>query len=190
MTVVALKKPKAETDALASGLLDDFKKLTVKQRSFITHYAITRNGVEAAKMAGYTGDYMTLAQTASQNLKNPQILQALDLYMRPKFEEQGITVDRTLRHLADIAYAPWADHIMVKERKGRIVNVRMQMSAKLKALEILTKMLRLTSDKEIDIQQFIDQSQNIHVHARTADEARKALLDYLAKRKTPSHRAS
>jgi len=166
---------------LPVGLPPEFEPLTLKQKLFVVNYAVTRNGVKAVEIAGYEGNYNTLHAMAVENLRKPTILLAFDAYMRPEFEKQGVSVARTIQHIADIAYSPWSDHLTVKEKKGRIVSVHMQMSAKIKALEILTKMLRLTSDKETDIQQFIDSSQNIHVHAKTPDEARKALLDFLRK---------
>jgi|GEM_PF-2244829 len=175
----------AGASLISADLPDEFSKLTQKQASFVIFYGLTRNGVEAARLAGYSGSYMTLAQQASQNLKNPQILQAFDTYMRPMYERQGVSVERTISHIADIAYAPWCDHLKIKEKKGKIVSVHMQMSAKVKALELLAKILRLTADKEVDIQQYIDSSQNIHVSAKTPAEARKALLDFL--KRNPRH---
>ena len=50
--------------------------MTKKQKSFVEHY--NGNGTEAAKLAGYAGSRAVLAQTASDNLRNPDIRSALD----------------------------------------------------------------------------------------------------------------
>lgn len=181
-------KSKQRIDRQHDGLPEEFAGLTAKQKLFVVHYAVTRNGVEAVKLAGYSGAYETLQQMAYENLRKPEILRAFDAYMRPMFEEQSVTVARTIEHIADVAYSPWGDHLIVKEKKGRIVAVHMQMSAKIKALELLVKMLRLTSDTEIDIQQYINNSQNIHVEARTPEEARAALLAFLRKERNPNRK--
>lgn len=166
----------------------EFKALTEKQRQFVVFFAITRNGTKAVQMAGYEGDYGTLGQTAYENLKKPEILKALDAYTRPFFDQQGMTLARTLEHIADIAYAPWHEFIQVKEKSGRVVNTKINLTDKLKALEMILKMFRLIGSKEdTEFTQFIDQSQHLHVHkpATTVEEARRALLEYLEQRKMP-----
>lgn len=49
--------------------------LTAKQRAFVAAY--TGNGTEAARKAGYTGDAATLAVTASDLLRVPNVAEAL-----------------------------------------------------------------------------------------------------------------
>ncbi len=51
------------------------RKLTIKQVRFVEFY--NGNGYEAAKRAGYKGNYETLSVVASENLKKPYILEAL-----------------------------------------------------------------------------------------------------------------
>lgn len=50
-------------------------KLTAKQIKFIEAYS--GNGVEAAKLAGYKGNDNTLAQVAHENLRKPEIADAI-----------------------------------------------------------------------------------------------------------------
>lgn len=192
MAPATLKAPEIGTEAIAAGLPEEFRKLTAKQRLFVIQYAITRKGVEAARLAGYSGDYASLNAIAVKMLQNASILAAFDAYMRPQFEEHGVTVQRVIQHIADLAFAPWGDYISVKERHGHIVSVKMNLSAKVEMLKVLAKMLRLPGmGKEVeDISMLVDQSQNLHFHARTADEARQALLAYLSKRQLPSHRVA
>lgn len=56
---------------------DTTKPLTVKQRAFIDAYMgeARGNATEAAKLAGYKGDYTTLASVGAENLRKPQIAQ-------------------------------------------------------------------------------------------------------------------
>lgn len=58
------------------------KRLTNRQQAFIKLFIQnpTMPLYEIAKEAGYTGNYLTLAQMGSQNLKNPQILAELAKY--------------------------------------------------------------------------------------------------------------
>ena len=154
--------------------------LTPKQKLFVIHYAITRNGVEAVRLAGYKGTYESMKVEASRLLSNANLLKAYDAYMRPFFEGQGITVQRTLEHIADLAYAPWGDFVQVKERNGQIVSVQMPLKVKADMLVTLAKMLRLIGKEDNDATTLLDQSQQLHLHNyRTADECRQGLLNYL-----------
>lgn len=49
--------------------------LTTKQRSYVDHYVICRNGAEAARRAGYSEK--TARQMATENLSKPVILAAI-----------------------------------------------------------------------------------------------------------------
>lgn len=51
--------------------------LTPKQQAFVDSY--TGNGTAAARAAGYAGNDATLAQVASENLKKPEVLAAIQV---------------------------------------------------------------------------------------------------------------
>jgi len=51
------------------------KKLTVKQQRFVDCY--DGNATEAARQAGYKGNDVTLGQVGAENLKKPQIKEAI-----------------------------------------------------------------------------------------------------------------
>lgn len=51
--------------------------LTPKQQAFVDAY--TGNGTAAARAAGYKGSDATLAQVASENLKKPEVLEAIQV---------------------------------------------------------------------------------------------------------------
>ena len=67
--------------------------MTKKQKSFVEHY--NGNGTEAAKLAGYAGNRAVLAQTASENLRNPDIRSAID--NRTSADLEPFVADRTKR---------------------------------------------------------------------------------------------
>lgn len=51
--------------------------LTRKQQAFVDAY--TGNGTAAARAAGYKGSDATLAQVASENLRKPEVLEAIQV---------------------------------------------------------------------------------------------------------------
>jgi phage terminase small subunit len=57
------------------------KALTYKQQAFVDAYA--GNGTEAARIAGYKGNDVVLAQVAAENLRKPQIQKAIQARQKP-----------------------------------------------------------------------------------------------------------
>lgn len=51
-------------------------KLTYKQQAFVDCY--TNNATEAAKLAGYKGNKVTLASVGKENLRKPLIIEAIE----------------------------------------------------------------------------------------------------------------
>jgi len=102
-------------------------KLTAKQRAFISWYiasGVNMNGVEAARKAGYKGNYNTLKQIASENLSKPYIKEALDNKLMTLFTEADLTAEKVLRDLencrkAAISEGKYAAAIRASELQGR-----------------------------------------------------------------------
>lgn len=94
------RKPKTvQADAvIANGL-------TIKQRLFIDHYIVCMNATEAARLAGYEGEETTLANTGSQNLRNPYVLREIDSRLKPF----TMAANETLIHITDIARSDITD---------------------------------------------------------------------------------
>lgn len=69
------------------------KKLTAKQQAFVDAYA--GNGTQAARAAGYTGSDATLAVTASDLLRNPNVASAIQKRQAPK--KKGLIASREER---------------------------------------------------------------------------------------------
>lgn len=81
--------------------------LTIKQRLFIDHYIVCMNGTEAARRAGYNGDDVTLASTASQNLRNHKITREIDR----RLNSFSMSANEVLIRLTDIARGDIGDVI-------------------------------------------------------------------------------
>ncbi|QDG49310.1 terminase small subunit [Persicimonas caeni] len=67
-------------------------KLTEKQRRFVEAYLgkACGNATEAARIAGYSGDDDTLSSTGYENLRKPQIQEAID----ERTDEDPLVADR------------------------------------------------------------------------------------------------
>lgn len=74
-------------------------RLTGKQKLFVDHYIICLNATEAARRAGYAGDDVTLSAVGSENLRKPQILNAID----ERLNTYAMSANEVLTHLTDIA---------------------------------------------------------------------------------------
>lgn len=83
------------------------ESLTQKQRAFALEYTKERNGVVAARSAGYRGDDQTLRAIAHENLTKPHIHRAIEELEAPALEKAQVTTERVIEQLADIAFAPW-----------------------------------------------------------------------------------
>ena len=75
------------------------KQLTLKQQLFIEHYIVTRDRVESARMAGYSGDVPALRVQAHQLLINPSIRAALEVRLKPFI----LSANQVLTGLSEIA---------------------------------------------------------------------------------------
>lgn len=91
--------PKRKPKTVKPDEIIESDGLTIKQRLFIDHYIVCMNGTEAARLAGYEGNEATLANMASQNLRNHYILRALD----GRLNAFSMSANEVLIRLTDIA---------------------------------------------------------------------------------------
>jgi phage terminase small subunit len=117
--------------------------LTTKQQEFIAAYLGEAHGnaTEAARMAGYTHP----KQQGSRLLSNVDIASRIGQHIEKKFA----TADDVLRELADVAFADWRDfvEVLAYDREGRPIKVKMDLTNKVKALELLGKHHQLFADR-------------------------------------------
>lgn len=119
--------------------------MTLKQVLFTEAYigAAAGNGAEAARIAGYAGSDATLAQIAYENVQHPEIAARI----AERVNAVGMTADEIVIELSKIARAPWDTFIQsVTNRRGEVIEVRMQLADKIRALELLGKYLGLGKD--------------------------------------------
>lgn len=147
-------------------------RLTIKERKFVYEYVNDGNGTEAARRAGYAGSDNVLASTASQLLRKPKILRALEELLA----QSAMPANEVLMHLSDIARADIADAVglfgapdigqasargksqMVKRIRTKtttledkeIHETELEMYDRLKALELLAKYHDLVNRVKVD----------------------------------------
>lgn len=98
-----------------------------KQALFVEEYLKDRNGTRAAIAAGYSEN--TAAEMAYENLRKPQIMEAIASRNAKIMEKHEITQDRVLTELASLAFG--------KVKKDGVL----RNDHKLKALELMSKHL-------------------------------------------------
>ena len=75
--------------------------MTDKQSIFVREYLTCLNATEAAKRAGYSPN--TAGAIGAENLKKPEIKQAIDAAMSERQQRTAITADYVLHSLHEIA---------------------------------------------------------------------------------------
>lgn len=136
------------------------RALTIKQEKFIAAYLgeAKGNATQAARIAGYAKP----EASGKENLRKPPIAARVKEHVAEKFA----TADAVLAELTDVALSEWRDHIEIiaRDKNGTPVKVRMDLSNKVKALELLGKHHQLFIEKqEIDI--------NVREHRRAVPQS-------------------
>jgi phage terminase small subunit len=83
--------------------------LSNKQKAFIEHYLRTWNATEAARLAAYRGNDVTLASVGSENLRKPQIAAVI----AARLGELAMEADEVLVRLSEQARASIEDFIEI-----------------------------------------------------------------------------
>jgi phage terminase small subunit len=147
-------------------------KLTVKQKNFIAAYLTSANfnATEAARLAGYEGDDVTLASVGYENLRKPQILEQVRASMR----ERAMEPEEIIGRLSDMGRASIGDFVTVQEHGGWTVDlpkavkngkmhlikkykdteegVELTLHDPLRALETLAKIHKMFGEQQINIE--------------------------------------
>lgn len=119
------------------------RKLTPKQRRFADAYlgVAKGNASEAARLAGYRD----AAVSGFDCKRNP----AIRAYINERLNAESLSSAEVLAELTDVARAEWRDfvEILMRDEAGEAVRVRFDLSAKIKALELLGKHHQLFADR-------------------------------------------
>lgn len=135
-------------------------RLPLKQEAFIAAYlgAAQGNATEAARIAGYKQPQ----SQGSRLLKNVEISARVSQHVDQKFA----TSDQVLQKLTEIALADPFEfvEILSRDKSGKPLKVKMDLSNQVKALELLGKYHQLFVDKQqIDV--------NIREHFRAVPQS-------------------
>ncbi|HET8522270.1 MAG TPA: terminase small subunit [Thermomicrobiales bacterium] len=131
-------------------------KLTPKQRRFADAYLgeAKGNATEAARIAGYK----LPEQSGYENKKKPEIR----AYIDDRLNAETLSSAEVLAELTDVGAARWREfvEILQYDDKGEPLRVKMDLSAKIKALELLGKHHQLFSDNlnlngSIEVREFV-----------------------------------
>lgn len=121
------------------------KRLSTKQELWVAAYLgdAKGNATEAARMAGYK----LPEASGKDNLRNPTIYARVKEYVDEKFD---VSADTVLTKLAEIAFAPSFEFVEVigRDKSGKPVKAKMDLSNQVKALELLGKYLQLFTEKQ------------------------------------------
>jgi len=117
-------------------------RLTTKQQRFIDAYLgeCKGNASAAALQAGYR-----VRESAWDILSNPRIRARIDDQLRA----ESLTSAEVLHHLSDVARAEWREflHLTINPKNGEVLDVKMDLGSKVRALELLGKFHKLFTDK-------------------------------------------
>lgn len=93
--------------------------LSAKQKAFINEYLIDFNATRAAERAGYKGDAVTLASVGWENLRKPQIAEAI----RQRLSEKAMGPDEVLMRLGEQARVEYSEYLTVDADRNPAVDV-------------------------------------------------------------------
>ncbi len=93
-------------------------KLTPKQSRFVAEYLVDLNATQAAIRAGYKKK--NAYQIGSENLRKPQIQEAIRVNREAQEVRTQISADRVLRELARVAFADATDLAFIEDGHVRL----------------------------------------------------------------------
>lgn len=117
-------------------------KLPDRQREFVEAYIgpARFNATKAAEMAGYKDP----GQSGYELKKKPEIRARID----ERLAEATLSANEVLAELTDVASAEWREFVEIKQDKlGRHLLVKMDLTNKVKSLELIGKHWKLFTDK-------------------------------------------
>lgn len=119
-------------------------KLTAKQQSFINEYCIDKNATQAAIRAGYSKN--SAMQIGEQNLRKLYIKAEIDKRLDKLAQKTEITAEYVINGLKK-NYERAMELEEVRDREGKIVEMKYEGNVANRALELLGKHLGIFVDK-------------------------------------------
>lgn len=152
--------------------------LTAKQQRFVEEYLIDLNATQAAIRAGYSAD--TAAEMGYENLRKPQIAEAVTAAKRERSERTQIDADYVLRQAVKLHERCMQEVDPVLDRRGQQIRddlgnplFEFNASGAAKALELV--------GKHVAVQAFRD-AVDVNMTTMTPEERRARIAELEAKR--------
>ena len=121
------------------------RPLTHKQELFVAAYLgeAKGNASEAARIAGYK----------QPQVQGPRLLHNVAIAARVSgyVEQRFASAEAILAELADVGFADWREfvEVLARDKSGKPIKTRMDLSNKVKALELLGKHHQLFTEKQV-----------------------------------------
>jgi phage terminase small subunit len=116
--------------------------VTPKQQKFVDEYLQCFNATEAARRAGYNATNGSLAVIGYENLRKPNISEAI----KQHFQASAMSSDEALKRLGDMARADMADFVNI-EKPSDLRNLP-ELKGKTHLIKKLKRTSRFTKDGE------------------------------------------
>lgn len=94
-------------------------KLTPKQRRFVEEYPVDFNATRAAERAGYRGSDQTLAAIGYENLRKPQIAEAI----RARVERLSMSAEEATLRLSNWGRGTMTPFLSVDDQERVVINL-------------------------------------------------------------------
>jgi len=95
--------------------------LTKKQRAFVEEYLVDLNATQAAIRAGYSAK--SAAEIGYENLRKPQIVEAIAEAQKARSERTQITADMVVKELALLGFANMQDYVRITSDGEPYINL-------------------------------------------------------------------
>ena len=120
------------------------KKLTAKQSLFVKEYLVDLNATQAAIRAGYKEK--AAYATGAENLKKPQIQEAIQEQIKKREEKTELNADWVLKKLEQVALRCMQEEEVIT-KDGPTGEYKFDSSGANKAIELIGKHLKMFTDK-------------------------------------------
>lgn len=126
-------------------MVESTGKLNPKQLAFVMAYigSCKFNATKAALEAGYSEKYAS--ELGYQLLHHPTVAARV----KQELSNRAMEADAVLSELADVATADWSDFLTIRRdhRSNEVIDVKMDLTAKMKALELIGKAHGIFTDR-------------------------------------------